>query len=142
MHFNGIMKYHPPIESRETDELIEMVVVGAPAFQAEAVALADKELTARGLKKEDIEIRYEQIVEKTIEYLKQEELDMAKEDFLLAEKMVMMIFWPFELFHNWSLRSDGYATRANTRIKMIIAGAALWLIAEIVRRIAGLFIGE
>ena len=122
------MEFNPPIENRETDELIVISKSSTDDYQAKAIELAKKELDNRNISQIDIDKRYNELLgeyEKVVEHTKTE---IAAEDYNIFEKIWIIIFWPRELFHGWYLRKDGYETKATVRLKLIFIGVALYVL--------------
>ena len=118
----------PPIESRGTDELIVISKSSTDEYEATAIELAQKELEKRKLSQKDIEIRYEELLEEQDTIVQQELIKMETEDYNVFEKLLIIAFWPQEIFYGWSLRANGYTTKASNRIKLILIGIILYAI--------------
>lgn len=119
------MEFNPPIESRETDELIVISKSSTDEYQVKAIELAKKELDNRKLFQADIDKRYHELYTEQEKVIEQTIAKMAAEDYNVFEKIMIIIFWPKELFHGWFLRREGYKTMAINRIKLILIGVAL-----------------
>lgn len=120
------MEFNPPIENRETDELIVISKSSTDDYQAKAIELAKKELDNRKISQTDIDNRYNELVAEHEKLVEQTIAEIAVEDYSVFEKIWIVIFWPRELFHGWYLRRDGYTLKANNRIKLILIGVALY----------------
>jgi hypothetical protein len=120
------MEFNPPIESRETDELIVISKSSTDEYQARAIELAKKELNNRRLSQKDIDSRYMELFEEAIKYIEKTMIEKALEDYTIFEKIQMIVFWPFELFHGWFLKRNGYDLKAKNRIKLIFIGVTLY----------------
>ena len=122
------MELYPPIESRETDELIVISKSSTDEYQVRAIELAQKELTKRRISQIEIDRRYEELLEELDKLVQQELTEKMAEDYSVFEKLWIIAFWPWEIFHGWYLGRDGYTTKATNRIKLILIGIALYAI--------------
>ncbi len=122
------MEFNPPIESRETDELIVISKSSTDEYQERAIELSKKELANRKLTQADIENRYNELFAEQEKFVEQELTQRAAEDYTVFEKIWIMLFWFREIFHGWYLRRDGYTLKASNRIKLILIGIALYAI--------------
>ncbi len=121
------MKFSPPIEIRDTDELIIMVK-NADDYQADAVLLAKEELSRRNISQSNLDSRYNELEEEDEKEFKETMNKKATEDYTNFEKIMMIIFWFSELRYGWGLKSEGYTTKAKKRIRLIGIGIALYLL--------------
>jgi phosphoribosylformylglycinamidine (FGAM) synthase PurS component len=122
------LEFNPPIESRETDELIVMSKSSTDEYQARAIKLALKELANRKFSQADIDSRYEELLEEQDKVIQQELAEMMAEDYSVFEKLYIIAFWPLKIFDGWYLGKYGYTTKASNRIKLILIGIALYAI--------------
>ncbi len=122
------MDFLPTIESRETDELIIISKSSTDEYQQEAIERAKKELEKRNISQNEIDKRLNEIFKDQNEYIDQVQTKMGNEDYSVFEKLWMIIFWPRELFFGWTLRKDGYPTKAKNRLKLIGIGIVLYLV--------------
>ncbi len=120
------MEFNPPIENRETDELIVISKSSTDDYQAKAIELAKKELDKRKITQTDIDNRYNELFAEHEKVVEQTITEIAAEDYSVFEKIWNVVFWPRELFHGWYLRRDGYTLKASNRIKLILIGVALY----------------
>lgn len=120
------MEFNPPIENRETDELIVISKSSTDDFQAKAIELAKKELDNRKISQVDIDNRYNELFAEHEKVVEQTLIEIAAEDYSVFEKIWIVVFWPRELFHGWYLRRNGYTLKASNRIKLILIGVALY----------------
>ncbi len=120
------MEFNPPIENRETDELIVISKSSTDDYQAKAIELAKKELDKRKIAQTDIDNRYNELFAEHEKVVEQAMTEIAAEDYSVFEKIWIVVFWPRELFHGWYLRRDGYTLKASNRIKLILIGVALY----------------
>jgi hypothetical protein len=120
------MEFNPPIENRETDELIVISKSSTDDYQAKAIELAKKELDNRKILQADIDSRYNELFAEHENVVEQTIAEIAAEDYSVFEKIWIVVFWPRELFHGWYLRRDGYILKASNRIKLILIGVALY----------------
>ena len=120
------MEFNPPIENRETDELIVISKSSTDDYQAKAIELAKKELDKRKIAQTEIDNRYNELFAEHEKVVEQTKTEIAAEDYSVFEKIWIVVFWPRELFHGWYLRRDGYTLKASNRIKLILIGVALY----------------
>jgi len=120
------MEFNPPIENRETDELIVISKSSTDDFQAKAIELAKKELDNRKISQVDIDNRYNELFAEHEKVVEQTLTEIAAEDYSVFEKIWIVVFWPRELFHGWYLRRNGYTLKASNRLKLILIGVALY----------------
>jgi phosphoribosylformylglycinamidine (FGAM) synthase PurS component len=120
------MEFNPPIENRETDELIVISKSSTDDYQAKAIELAKKELDKRKIAQTDIDKRYNELFAEHEKVVEQIMTEIAAEDYSVFEKIWIVVFWPRELFHGWYLRRDGYTLKASNRIKLILIGVGLY----------------
>ncbi len=120
------MEFNPPIENRETDELIVISKSSTDDYQAKAIELAKKELDKRKIAQTDIDNRYNELFAEHEKVVEQTMTEIAAEDYSVFEKIWIVVFWPKELFNGWYLRRDGYSLKASNRIKLILIGVALY----------------
>ncbi len=120
------MEFNPPIENRETDELIVIIKSSTDEYQAKAIELAKIELDKRKFSQTDIDNRYNELIAEHEKIVEQTMTEIAAEDYNLIEKIWIVVFWPRELFHGWYLRRDGYTLKANNRIKLILIGIVFY----------------
>lgn len=123
------MNFHPPIESRDTDELIVMSKGTLDEYQIEAVDLAVQELRARGMTQKEIEHRYDELFDLHQAQIHDEFAGRAEMDFVLLEKFLILLFWPKYLFSGWYLRRDGFLKMASHRMQLIALGVVFYIIA-------------
>ncbi len=120
------MEFNPPIENRETDELIIISKSSTDEYQAKAIELAKKELHKRKISQTDIDNRYNELLAEHEKSVEQKMTEIAVQDYSVFDKICIVLFWPRELFHGWYLRRDGYTLKASNRIKLILIGVALY----------------
>lgn len=121
-------QYNPPIETRETDELIIISKSSTDEWQQTAIDIAKSELSKRGFNQTKIDLRYSEL-EKRFKIQIEYELEQAsKEDFNVFEKLWIILFWPREIFRNWDLRQEGYLLKAKRRLQLIGLGVIIYLI--------------
>lgn len=120
------MEFNPPIENRETDELIVISKSSTDEYQAKAIELAKKELDKREISQATIDNRYNELFIEHEKVIEKSMAEIAAEDYSVLEKIWIVILWPRELFHGWYLRRDGYTLKASNRIKLILVGVALY----------------
>jgi len=120
--------YLPPIETRETDELIVICKSKTLEWHENVISLVKNELEKRGLKDTKIKSRYLELGKKYKEQKEIELKDTLQEDYSLFEKILILLFWPRELFYGWYLRRDGNSLKAKHRMQLIGLGIILYFI--------------
>jgi len=123
------MDFHPPIESRDTDELIVMSKASTDEYQMKAIQLAIHELQARGVSQDEVEQRYQELLRLSEAQIQDELAERADMDYALWEKVIIILFWPRYLFRGWYLRRDGYARMASHRIQLMSIGVFLYFLS-------------
>jgi len=121
-------QYNPPIETRETDELILIIKSSTDEWQQTAIDIAKEELKKRGLSQTQINSRYTELAKDFNELIETELKNASEEDYSVFEKIWMILFWPRELFHGWYLKRDGYTLKAKRRIQLILTGLIFYII--------------
>jgi hypothetical protein len=121
-------QYNPPIETRETDELILIIKSSTDEWQQTAIDIAKEELKKRGLSQTQINARYTELEKDFNELIETELKNASEEDYSVFEKIWMILFWPRELFHGWHLKRDGYTLKAKRRIQLILTGLIFYII--------------
>jgi hypothetical protein len=121
-------QYNPPIETRETDELILIIKSSTDEWQQTAIDIAKEELKKRGLSQTQINARYTELEKDFNELIETELKNASEEDYSVFEKIWMILFWPRELFHGWYLKRDGYTLKAKRRIQLILTGLIFYII--------------
>lgn len=121
-------QYNPPIDTRETDELIVISKSNTDEWQQAAIDIAKLELVKRGFNQIQIDLRYSELKEEFLIQIESELKQASKEDFSVFEKIWIIFFWPREIFHNWSLRQEGYLLKAKRRFQLIGLGVIIYLI--------------
>lgn len=121
-------QYNPPIETRETDELIIISKSNTDEWQQTAIDIAKAELVKRGLNQTQINSRYLDLEQEFQTQIESELKEASEEDFSAFEKIWIIFFWPRELFHNWTLRKDGYVLKSKRRLQLIGLGVIVYLI--------------
>jgi len=121
-------QYNPPIETRETDELIIISKSNTDEWQQAAIDIAKVELVKRGLNQTQINSRYLDLEKEFQTQIESELKEASEEDFSVFEKIWIIFFWPREIFHNWTLRKNGYALKSKRRLQLIGLGVIVYLI--------------
>lgn len=121
-------QYNPPIESRDTDELILISKSSIEEWQQSAIDISKGELKKRGLSQTQIDSRYSELEKEFNEQIETELKIASEEDYSVFEKIWMILFWPRELFHGWYLKRDGYTLKAKRRIQLILTGLIFYVI--------------
>jgi hypothetical protein len=120
------MEFIPPIASRDTVELIVMSTSTLKDYQQEAINQAIAELKKRNISQEEIESTSVQLKKEYEEYLDQEKIKKATEDYNTVDKILIVLFWYKCILSDWSLKKEGYFIKAESRIKCILIGLALY----------------
>lgn len=119
-------EFHPPINSRPTDELIHIANY-TELWSSGATIQAKEELKKRGVSEEEQKKRVElwdELEEKALKI----ELERRKtEGFRLDELVTMTLFWPRTLLWDWYLKKDGYIRMHKQRIWSIVVGMLLYI---------------
>ncbi len=123
-----MIQYNPPIETRDTDELILISRSRDDEWQQVAVDIAKEELKKRGLSQNQIDSRYAKLEKEYNEQIEKELKNISEEDYSVFEKIWMILFWPRELFHSWFLKREGYTLKAKRRIQLILIGLIFYVI--------------
>ncbi|NVN97567.1 hypothetical protein HXX01_05090 [Candidatus Nomurabacteria bacterium] len=123
-----MIKFDPPFEERETDDLIIIRKSDNSDWQPEAKEEAKKELFKRGLDELQIDNRYSELEIQFTEILNIEIKLAAEEDYSFLEKIWIIMFWPKEVFHEWSLKRDGYILKAKHRLQLIGIGMIIYIL--------------
>jgi hypothetical protein len=118
------MKFTPPINDRETDELIFIANDEEGNWHKEAINLAKAELFKRNI---SVEVQKEKIKYYTEKYNEYLELERNR-DYSVTEKIMMVLFWYQYFLWDWGLRKNGYIVKANSRLKMIGLGILLYTV--------------
>lgn len=121
-------QYNPPIETRDTDELILISKSSTDEWQQTAIDIAKEELKMRGLSQTQINTRYTELEKDFNELIETELKNASEEDYSVFEKIWMILFWPRELFHGWYLKRDGYTLKAKRRSQLILTGLIFYVI--------------
>lgn len=121
-------QYNPPIETRETDELIIISKSNTDEWQQAVIDIAKAELVKRGLNQTQINSRYLDLEKDFQTQIESELKEASEEDFSVFEKIWIIFFWPREIFHNWTLRKDGYVLKSKRRLQLIGLGIIVYLI--------------
>lgn len=119
------MEFDPPIPTRETDELIRIANY-TDDWNPLATEQAREELSKRKITQEEQDIiiqKWNEIEEKE---WKQELASRKTESYGVVVLIIMAFQWPWELFKDWSLRSDGYSLMFKERIWAIVSGILLY----------------
>jgi hypothetical protein len=120
--------YDPPIETRDTDDLILISKSSTDEWQQAAIEIAKQELIKRGLDQTQIDLRYKELENEFNEQIETELKIASEEDYSIVEKIWIILFWPRELFHDWYLKREGYTLKAKRRIQLIFTGLIVYLI--------------
>lgn len=120
--------YNPPIETRDTDDLIIISKSSTDEWQQAAIDIAKDELIKRGLTQTKIDSRYSELEYEFNEQIETELKIASEEDYSIFEKIWIILFWPRELFHDWYLKRDGYTLKAKRRIQLILTGLIFYVI--------------
>lgn len=92
--------YNPPIETRDTDDLIIISKSSTDEWQQAAIDIAKDELIKRGLTQTKIDSRYSELENEFNEQIETELKIASEEDYSIFEKIWIILFWPRELFHD------------------------------------------
>ena len=131
-------EFNPPIEERETLELIAIANGTLDEWQQDAINQAKDELRNRGI----TENYQKRVIEKWIEernrleiaYQKQLELNVT-ESYLTWEMIYILIVAPLILMGKWTvglslreLKRENYLKKFKQRLLLLIGGIAFWIL--------------
>ncbi|GAA4309455.1 hypothetical protein [Nibribacter koreensis] len=115
------MEFHPPINERETDDLIE--IANSPGiWQPDAIDQAKWELLRRGISKE---AQQQKIAKWDLEYhlaIESEFQKRALEGYNPIVMIMMIIKLPNTILWDWYLKRDGYFRKHKQRLWIIATG--------------------
>ncbi len=131
-------EFNPPIETRETLELIAIANGTRNEWQQEAIDQAKDELRNRGISDE----YQKKVVDKWIEERKQFEIAYQKqlelnktESYLTWEMIYILLVAPFILVGKWTvglslreLKRENYSKKNKQRLLLLIGGVAFWIL--------------
>ena len=132
------MEFNPPIETRETLELIAIANGTIDEWQLEAIDQAKDELKNRGITEE-----YQQKVldkwtekERQFEIAYQKELEQNKtESYLTREMIYIFLVAPFILGGRWrvdlslkELKRENYIKKIRQRLLLLLCGTTFWVL--------------
>lgn len=121
------MEINPPISSRTTQELLE--IIEAPEeWQPDVVVLAQNELKQRGVSRDTQELRRKSLSKfrSKIESIK------SRASYTKVEKLLIVLFGPilvlifFDLFLFYS--GEGYKRKNRQGLLFLLLGIAIWII--------------
>lgn len=119
------MEFNPPIATRDTEELIE-ILAEKESWNTIAIDQAKEELYIRNISDE---AQYKKIQNYFLNKKAQYFLEMearSTESHSILEIITMIIKWPNELFRRWSLKNDGYLILHRQRKNAIITGMVMY----------------
>jgi hypothetical protein len=120
--------YIPPIEKRDTDELIIICNSSTDDWQQDAIDSARAELLNRGYSHDQINSEYNEIEKGYNQMVQAGRKIASEEDFFVLEKLWIILFWPRELFHHWYLKREGFILKRKRRIQLILLGILLYAV--------------
>jgi hypothetical protein len=130
-------EFNPPIETRETLELIAIANGTLDEWQQEAIDKAKDELKNRGISDE----YQKKVVDKWIKEIKQSEiayqsqLDQNKtESYSTLDMIYIFLVAPFLLVGKWTvglslreLKRENYSKKIRQRLLLLIGGIGFWI---------------
>ncbi|MER2997124.1 hypothetical protein [Pontibacter populi] len=120
------MNFHPPIEERGSDELIE--IANFPdKWQVEAVIQAKLELERRGISSLEQEKKVEKLNRDYQAELKCEMKKRALVKYNPIEMFFMFLRLPATILFGWNLKRDGYKRMHEQRIWIIFLGLLFYV---------------
>lgn len=130
------MEYNPPIESRTTEALID-IVVREDEWQPQAVEVAKQELLSRGVSSQTIVAAKERQINKERQI---ERIERAKRtaSYTVVEQILMILFFPISLIIFQDIpffNNEGYKKK-NTQgcicfiISLILWGTVLYMMSK------------
>lgn len=120
------MSYDPPIDSRTTDELIQIAHY-TDIWQADASFIAKKELERRGI---PLKQQLEKVKAWDIETEKEYEHEMSRRNdqgYTYIELFMIGLKWPFAMLSDWNLKKDGFNKMHKQRLLAIGTGIMLYI---------------
>lgn len=134
-------EFNPPIETRETFELIAIANGALDEWQQEAIDQAKEELKKRGItekyQKKVIDKWTEERNQLEIAYQKQLELN-KEESYSTGEMIYILLVAPFILMGKWSvglslreLNRENYSKKIKQRLFLLIGGIAFWVLIAV-----------
>ena len=133
-------EFYPPVQERETDDLMEIAISKQGEWQVDIVNQAKKELLKRGISIEEIE----ETKEKYEDFLKREELNRQKQlkeneeiSYKTGEMILIVLITPFILLgksYNLTglslgeLKEENFKLKYNQRLFSLIIGLILWMV--------------
>lgn len=134
-------EFNPPIEKRETLELIAIANGTIDEWQQEAIDKAKDELKNRGIsenyQKRVINRWIKERNQLEIAYQKQLELN-KKESYSTWEMLYILLVAPFILMGKWpvglslrELRRENYTKKINQRLLLLLGGIAFWILIAV-----------
>ena len=133
-------EFYPPVQERETDDLMEIAISKQGEWQVDIVNQAKKELLKRGVSIEEIE----ETKEKYEDFLKREELNRQKQlkeneeiSYKTGEMILIVLITPFILLgksYNLTglslgeLKEENFKLKYNQRLFSLIIGLLLWMV--------------
>lgn len=116
-----------PINDRSDQELFE-ILVEENYFQEVVVQAAKSELQKRGFGESDITRIVSELQSKINNEQILEEAEMAKESFGWLEWINFVLLFPFTIFDDWGLASEGYTKKSRQRTLAFVCGLFCWLV--------------
>ena len=122
------MKYDPPIESKSTDDLLEMIA-NTEDWNEDALSVARDELTIRGVSYE------KQIFEEQINKKAKRKKNLIKENasYSIYFRILLLVFpfitfFPISLETIIGLENEGYYKKAKQRLFYLLGGFIFWFL--------------
>lgn len=122
------MEFDPPIVTRETDELIRIANY-TEDWNSEATEQAQTELSNRNITQDQQNIIVQKWNQQAEKGWKKELSARKTESYGIVVLVIMAFQWPWEIFHDWSLRRDGYIRMFKERIQAILSGILFYAVA-------------
>lgn len=133
--------FNPPIETRKTEELIEIANSEPEFWQREAIDIARLELIKRGITREyqdKVLARWKLEIENFEKDYKEQLIRNEFEGYTNIEMLKVFIFAPFYLFGRWiadytlfDLWRENYKKKFVQRIIILITGTLFWIFSII-----------
>ncbi len=129
------MEFHPPINARETKELLT-IIGNDKEWSKEIQALAEEELCRRNFTRQTIEQEKQRRINtlKKIYSRKAEQLEKNRTDsYTITEMIRIVIFFPFSFFVHinpltefWELEARNFNKKIWQRIILIVISLFFW----------------
>ena len=129
LYLTIVKEFYPPIQKRNTDELIIIANSSTDDWQQEGIDQAKEELRKRGVSNLEQKKRIKELQKQFENELKKELETRETEDYTILEKLYIVLIWPKRLLWDWGLKKEGYILKAKRRLQLISFGIGLYGLA-------------